>query len=565
MKKTLILYFVCFYQVLVYCQIDPADTQFISPIEHAIAISGSFGELRPNHFHSGIDLKSSKGVDGDVVMSAEDGYVSRIKIQASGYGNALYIDHPNGYTTVYAHLESFNAELDSFVRAKQYELKSFTIDIYLGPHELRFLKGETIGYMGNSGRSYGTHLHFEIRETVTEHVMNPFLFGIVPEDTKSPQVKQVLLYSLDKDFIPTQQKALKVKKRKSGALYVSNKTIEIDGWRLGIGIDTYDWMDGSWNKNGIYKSQFYVDDSLVFSVQFDEFSFSQTRYANACSDFERKQKKGGNRVMKLYTDPGNTLDMYTVNNTSGVIPIYADRAQEIKIRSLDFHGNASEIKFSVKRKSEVSPIESQVYNYYFHYDSVNTIQSNNINVEIPQGSLYRNTLFQFTQDDINFTIGDKTIPSHRYYTIQYDLSASPQISADKACLLFKVGSRYKSFGGTVENNVLRARTNRFGSYKIGVDTIPPTIKKVSKNKSYTAGDLIDFTVTDNLDVLGFADEVKVQVYIDSIWALHISDLKKDKIRIPVEADLSKGEHSLLVTAADNLGNTSRYTSSFWVK
>jgi len=564
-NKCLILYFVCFYAITANSQLDPDSTRFISPIHHAITISGSFGELRPNHFHSGIDLKSSKGVDGDIVMSAEDGYVSRIKIQASGYGNALYIDHPNGYTTVYAHLASFNAELDSFVKAKQYALKSFALDLYLAPNEIRLSKGETIGYMGNSGRSYGTHLHFEIRETISEHVMNPFLFGIVPEDTKNPQLKQVLLYSLDKDFIPTAQKTLKVKKSKSGALYLSSKPIEIDGWRLGIGIDTYDWMDGSWNKNGIYSSDFFVDDSLVFTVLFDEFSFDQTRYANACIDYQRKQKKGGNRVMKLYKEPGNALEIYDRNGANGVIPIYADKTQEIKIRSMDFHGNASEVRFDVKRKSEVSPIESRTYNYYFHYDSINIIQGQHLNIELPESSLYRNHLFQFSQEGNTFTVGDKTIPCHRYYTIRYDLSGVPNLPADKVCLLFKNGKGFKSFGGKVENNVLIAKTNRFGSFKIGIDTIPPTISKVSKNKSYKHEDLIDFTIKDNTEVLGSASDVSIHVYIDSEWTLHYFDKKKNRIRVPVEARLSKGQHSILVTAADNLGNTQRYSTNFSVK
>ncbi len=565
MNKYILLYVLCCYAVIANAQIDPAQTQFISPIQHAIAISGSFGELRPNHFHAGIDLKSSKGVDGDIVMSAEEGHVSRIKIQAAGYGNAIYIDHPNGYTTVYAHLEKFNPAIDSFVRAKQYALKSFSIDIYLGPGELTLAKGETIGYMGNSGRSYGTHLHFEIRETVSEHVMNPFLFGIVPEDTKSPQLKKVLLYSLDKDFIPTKNKVLTVKKRKSGSLYLSSKLIEIDGWRLGLAIDSYDWMDGSWNKNGIYKSQLYVNDSLLFSVQFDKFSFDQSRYANACIDYERKQTKGGNRVMKLYRDPGNHLDMYSSNIPSGVIPIYADKTQNIRITSVDFNGNTTEIQFDVKRKTEVSPIESKVFNYYFHYDSTHTIQGNNLRVEIPEGSLYRNTLFQYSQDGSSFDLGEKTIPSHRYYTIAYDLSGMPGIRSDKACLLFKSGSRYKSFGGAVENNVLTARANRFGSFKIDMDTIPPSIRKVSKNKKYSHGDLIDFIVKDNYEVLGSAKEMLINVYIDSEWSLHIFDQKSNKIRIPVESQLSQGEHHLLISSEDNNGNIQRYSTTFYVR
>ncbi len=565
MNKIITLYFLCFFPLIAFSQIDPDSTDFISPIHHAIAISGSFGELRPNHFHSGIDLKSSKGVDGDVVLSAEEGYVSRIKIQASGYGNALYIDHPNGYTTVYAHLASFNTELDSFVRAKQYELESFPLDIYLGSEEINFAKGDTIGYMGNSGRSYGTHLHFEIRETVSEHVMNPFLFGIIPEDTKSPKLNNVLLYSLDKDFIPTKNKVLKVKKTKSGDLYLSNKVIEIDGWRMGIAIDTYDWMDGSWNKNGIYESKLYINDSLIFKVQFDKFSFEQSRYANACIDYERKQTKGGNRVMKLYTDPGNKLQIYNRNILSGVIPLFADNSQRVKIESLDFHGNISEVNFLVKRKAEISPMESKVFNYYFHYDSVNTVNSGNVYFSLPIGTLYRNSLFEFTQDGQNFSIGNKAIPCHRYYNIEFDLSSDVTNIDSKLCLLYKVGNTYKSFGGSIEGGIFKSRVNRFGDFKIGLDTIPPSISKVSKNSNYKRGDYIDFTVKDNFEVLGSAKDLNIKTYIDSEWVLHIFDEKNHKIRIPVQPVLLEGKHELLVVVIDDKGNMQKLSSQFFLK
>jgi len=547
------------------CQIHPDSTDFISPIQHAIAISGSFGELRPNHFHAGIDLKSSKGVDGDVVLSAEKGFVSRIKIQSGGYGNALYIDHPNGYTTVYAHLESFNSILDSFVQAQQYALKSFPLDIYLSSNEFRFAKGDTIGFMGNSGRSYGTHLHFEIRETISEEVMNPFLFKILPIDTRPPQIKKVLLYALDKDYIPSKTKVLKVKKTKAGSLYISNKAIEVDGWRMGIAFDSYDWMDGSWNKNGIYQANLFEDDSLLFSIQFDKFSFDQSRYANACIDYERKQTKGGNRLMKLYTEPGNKLDLYRQNIPSGVIELSAEKAKHIRVESFDFHGNKSEIKFLVKRKKEVSPVESKVFNYYFHYDSINNIYKDDFKFTLPAGSLYRNGLFTFSKNGNSFSIGDKTIPCHKYFSIEFDLGKYPNMDHDKVCLLFKDGKRFKSFGAHVNNGILKSRANRFGTYKIAQDTIPPTISKVSKNKTYKHGDLIDFTVKDNFEVLGSANEINVHAYINSEWVISVFDKKKDKIRVAVPQHFPLGKNNILIIAEDNQGNMSRYSSSILIK
>ncbi len=239
---------------------------FVIPIDHKIKISGSFGELRPNHFHAGIDFKSKNGSEGDTIRASASGFISRIKVQSGGYGQVIYIDHPNGYTTVYAHLQKFNPAIEAFIHQKQYNIKSYEIDVYPEQNRFQLEQGQFIGLMGNTGRSYGPHLHFEIRNTETEHPINPYILGIGPKDTKPPSIYSIGIHGLDNDHHSVWSKSYTWNKK-------SSPSYEIPAWRVGMSIQTFDLMDGSTNKNGIYSIEMLVDDTLYYKHVMDEFNF----------------------------------------------------------------------------------------------------------------------------------------------------------------------------------------------------------------------------------------------------------------------------------------------------
>ena len=237
---------------------------FRSPIDQAIRLSGTFGELRSNHLHSGIDIKAANGKTGQPIYAAAEGYIARIKVSSSGYGNALYIVHPEGYMTVYAHMQNFSKSVADYVKKQQYVKQSANVDLYLGPETFKLNKGEQIGKLGVSGRSFGPHLHFEIRDNKTQKPINPLLFGLKMEDHIAPKMHQLKVYSLNdkKETLSTKTFDL----QKNGNRYtVKGDTLTIGAWRAGFALKVYDHHDGVSNWNGIYALDMYKNCLLYTS------------------------------------------------------------------------------------------------------------------------------------------------------------------------------------------------------------------------------------------------------------------------------------------------------------
>jgi len=542
--------------------IDPAETNFISPINHTLKISGTFGELRSNHFHSGIDIKSSNGHSGDPIICVEDGFVSRIKIQLSGYGKALYIDHPNGYTSVYGHLKNFHPSIEAFIRDQQYAAESYTLDIYLSENEFTFSQGDTIAIMGNSGRSYGPHVHFEIRNTITEEPINPYIFDILPQDQVRPTIKNVMIYSMDDKKNTLKQ--VKRKAIKNGSRYtLKNNTIEVDGWRASVGVESYDFMDDVWNKNGVYKYSLWVDDSLHYSYEFDQFSFDQSRYINSCIDYTCKSKKSI-KLLRFYKEPGNKLTSFSPAGQKGVFPVYLDKPRSVKITTEDFSQNKSELNFLVKRKAEVSEQVADNYNYLLLYNKENIIGYNGCTISIPDGSIYNDMGIRMNvekgsspTDYMDIQFGKKSIPLHRYVTMNIDITSIPDSLRSKLCLQYIDGGKSKSFGGIVQGSKFVVKANRMGKYKLTTDTVAPTITSENKSYSKKPGSRLKYKISDNFTVLGSAAELALDVYIDGMWTLSSYDLKYDTVFVHLPENLQKGSHLLLMKVTDHRGNTKK--------
>jgi len=552
MKKgfTLIFFFSLLFSS-VQAQYENLDTLgFLSPVTHPLQLTGNFGELRSNHFHSGLDIRSSNGQTGDPIIAVEDGWVSRVKVQLTGYGHALYIDHPNGYTSVYAHLVRFSPELEKYLNRKQNILESYTVDLYLDQEQLQVSKGDTIAFMGNTGRSTGPHLHFEIRETKTEEPINPFHFGIKNLDTRKPVIRSVKFYGLDKNLVQINQKTINVSKQKKA-------TVTIDAWRTGIGVLAHDFIDGSWNKNGIYAFQVFVDDSLYFENKFDQFAFHQTRYLNASIDYPTKVNQGS-KYLLAYRKPGNSLDMYNKNNGNGVIKLYKDQPRNLRYVAIDFDGNQSEVNFILKRKAEISELKPRSYNYYVQHEEAQHFKIGKLDVQLPAGSLYQDAFFNLSYESSDqfpkFNIAEKDQACHLYYEIKLDVSQMPDSLKQKLYIAYLSGSG-NSIGGTIVGDTLTAKTNRFGSFKLAIDETPPSLTILSKLTGLEPGDRIKVKLSDNVGVLGYAQEVNWNVYIDGRWILAPYDLKSKKIQFFLPKSIAAGSHILTITAVDDRGNT----------
>ncbi|MFL2639347.1 MAG: M23 family metallopeptidase [Flavobacteriaceae bacterium] len=280
---------------------------FTQPLKNELILSGNFGELRSNHFHSGIDIKTQKKQGLNVHSSAE-GFISRIKISHGGFGKALYIDHPNGFTTVYGHLKNFNKKIESFIKKIQYQKKSYEIDMYLNKNNLLVEKNEIVAFSGNTGSSTGPHLHFEIRSSKNQKPLNPLLFGFSVDDMRRPEIKSIYLYNnIDfNNYRSINPNKLNLKKV-NDSIYITNEALVEN--KFGFGVNIFDRQDLANNKNGVYKILSFVDNNLVSSIKFDGFSFEESILINTLIDYKHYSETK-EKIIKLFKTKGNKLSIY---------------------------------------------------------------------------------------------------------------------------------------------------------------------------------------------------------------------------------------------------------------
>lgn len=546
-------------------QHDYPKDYFRSPVDQAIKLSGTFGELRPNHFHAGIDIKAKSGQVGQSIYAVADGVVSRINIKSSGYGNALYINHPNGYTSVYAHLEKFPKHIADYMHRKQYEKQQSEVEIYPPKDLFPFKKGDIIGTLGVSGRSYGPHLHFEIRNTKTEVPINPLHFGFSIDDKVRPDLRAIKLYGLDSQMneLETKQYTLR---NKGSNFYPSKDTIEMNTYEVGIALKAYDQMTGVSNLNGIYALEMFVDDSLAFSFSMDEISFDETRYINAHMDyFERETKKSYyNRCFKL---PGNNLSIYHNDEWDGVVKINKTKASKVKYVVTDIHQNVSESTFWVKKSSSDKDLEGKPYHYLLYHDQDNVISQKDINLFIPKGALYRDLQFEFLTSEENsynvqspiYHLDEYTTPMHKYF----DLSIRPNSPLGEFKSKAFIGycgkdNNFVNCGGTWEGGMLKTKTSQLGNFCIMLDTLPPTISPVKFRSILNGYTTISFKIEDNYDVGKGGKGMDYQGYIDDQWVLMTYNGKNETITYRIDEKLKAGKHTFKLIVSDALGNTTTF-------
>jgi len=538
---------------------------FRSPIDKPIRLSGTFGELRPNHLHSGIDIKSSTGGVGQAIFAAAGGHIARIKVTAAGYGNALYIVHPKGYMTVYAHLHNFSDKVAAYVKKQQYEKKSYEVDLYLGPDTFKVKKGEQIGRLGTSGRSFGPHLHFEIRDNKTQKPINPLLFGLPMVDNIAPKMHQVKVYYLNdkKETIRTKTYNL----TKSGNKYrVKGDTITIGAWRAGFALKVYDHHDGVSNWNGIYALDMFKDGALENSFDMETFSFSESRYINCHLDYKEQQENKA-YFNRCYPLPGNKLSIY--NKKEGVVTLHKNKAVPIKMLAKDIDGNESLLEFWVKR-GEVAEPEALNYNYAFAWNEANSLSLGSLKVDFPKGVFYENAYlkYQNTIDNSDgiyssmYHIGEASTPVHSYFTIAIKPDNLPEHLKSKAIIAYCEGDEVVSQGGKWKNGWLTTKVRSLGDYCIMADDQAPTIKPIGFKNDLRGVPSISFKINDAMPVGGRAKGIKYNGYIDNRWVLMEFDEKNDKITHKFDAKTSKGEHVFKFVVKDDRGNETVFQELF---
>jgi len=536
---------------------------FRYPLDLPPSTAGSFGELRPNHFHSGLDFKTN-GTVGFPVHASADGYVSRIKVQFGGFGNALYITHPNGFTTVYGHLQRFAPSIEKFLREKQYQQQSFEVDTDVPAFQLTVCQGDVVAWSGNAGASEGPHLHFEIRDSQTEETINPQLFGLTINDHVAPTLSAICVYHLgDEPFSEkTTRQFFQLKGAAGNYRLAKPQVISVNG-ATGFGITATDINSTSFNHNGIYAIELKVDGQLVYTFAVERFAFNQTHAINAYIDYPVFQASH-RFIQKCFILPGSKISLYPQSVDRGIIKFTDNAVHEVEYVVKDVAGNQATLSIKVKSSAvTTSKIASNVSTGFFAYSKQNEFSNDKVKVIIPPGNLY---------DDLNFTYA--TLPEkkgtfseiHRIHNRMtpindtFELWIKPDASigqlAGKGVIMNTDGI---CEGGNFENGYIKTKVRTFGDYYIRLDTLAPTIHPINIRDGVNMSGMkrLSLKIMDNLS--GIKSYVGK---IDDKWILMEWDYKTYVLSYNFDQAFALGQHHFELTVTDNKDNVSHYTANF---
>jgi len=542
---------------------------FSSPLEIPLYLAGNFGELRSNHFHAGLDIKT-KGHEGLKVLAVADGYVSRIKVSPFGYGLALYIRHPNGYTSVYGHLKKYNKDIQAYVKKNQYKAQSYKIELFPKASEFPVVQGEIIAISGNSGGSVAPHLHFEIRETASESPINPLQFGFDIKDDIQPVLQSLYVYpKSEKAEINGKRNRLIFPFSGTGGSYFINPKYKIESYgEITFGIKMYDQLNEVHNHCGLRDVKLFRNNKLIYHHSMDKVSFPEMRYINAFADYSEKIKKN-KWVHQSFILPNNKLKIYELNEP-GITNVPEGEIYHFKYVVTDFYGNESIANFDVKganRENMTESIIAQKPVKRFKYSQANSFERNDVLVYLPANVLYEDLNFKYWLSDTleraltpTYNIHDLYTPLHSYMALSLKLeNFKSKLKPFAMIVSLDNEGEIVPEGGYWKGNYLIVKTRSFGAYTVMIDSVKPKLTPINipANKDMSKKWSIMVKAEDNLSGVH-----KYNAYIDGKWVLTEFDYKKKRLIHYFEDDLAKGKHSFMLEVKDKKGNTSVYTVDF---
>ena len=536
---------------------------FISPLTRPLRLSGTFGELRPDHFHSGIDIKTNQE-EGWPVLAIADGFISRIAISPTGYGKALYIDHPDGYTSVYAHLQRMNGEIQNYVTRQQYASHSFKIDITLQPGELIVKKGDTIAFSGNTGSSGGPHLHFEIRDSRTQQALDPLEFGFYVKDWIRPTLNFIKVYPEGEgSWVENSMEPLIFYLAGWGPHYRlrDKDTLYIAG-RAWFGISAHDLLVDEPNKNGVKSVQMFIDSAEVFSVSFHRLSFDKSRYINSFCDYLEFYQTG-RWVMQTRLSPCNELDIYNTLKDRGIYSFEAGKIYKVYFVVQDYFKNESVLRFTVKGIKPLNApfVLNRNLRKQFTCDQTAHFDTSGFSFEAPARAFYDTVQFHYQRiasppafySDFH-KVHYPTTPIHKPCKIALAAERLPARLKSKA-LIVRVNERGKPIaaGGTWKQDQLTTTIRSFGTYSVLADTLAPVIRWIypGPNKILQGKNLLRVKISDDLSGVSFYEAT-----LNGNWILMEYDAKNNLLTYRPDEWIKEGDNILKIHVRDGVGNNS---------
>jgi hypothetical protein len=533
-----------------FSQIDTTKINYHPPLDIPLILSANFGELRPNHFHMGIDFKTN-GVEGLKLYSIEDGYVSRIKISAFGYGKVVYINHPNGITSVYAHCSALIGKLDSLVKITQEKEMNFEVEIFPKPDEITIKKGENFALSGNTGSSTAPHLHFELRNTKTETALNPLVFGFDIIDTKAPEIKSMKIYALTKEGyrIKGKSKIVPVQKGKYGYYIGGNMTTLPSDFcspsgGIGLAFETVDYYDKASNSLGIYRSYLLNNKDTIFGQKIDSVSFDNTKQINTHCDYE-EFSSNKRKFQKSFKTNSNPLTIYEFDNL-GIIKVAPLDSIDLTFISFDSKGNQSKLTFKINiLAGPTNNLPYFISKNYLYPDSSFNISTKKEKIIIQKGTVYEPIPINIPLIK-GTNIGTASSSIQKPISIFLPLPENNKVPIEK--LYISSNSHYLT--SKFVNGWLSAESKSLGNFSVKFDTIAPSIAPLNfmYSDSICKKMTLHWKITENKTILSDYD-----LFIDGNWVLLEFESKGHYAFYRRPKDLI-GKHLFKLIAKDICGN-----------
>ena len=549
-QKLLTKLLVLFSSIVIHSQ----EVDFHTPIDAPFNLSGTFGEFR-SRFHTGIDFKGGEGIN---IFSIEDGYISRIEVSPSGYGKVVYITHPNGYSSVYAHLSRFSPDIEKYIKSEQYRSKSYTVKKFPKKDQIQVKRGELLGYSGNTGRSFGAHLHFEIRDTNSQDALNPLMFNYTYEDLERPIIRGLYTINENNTLIRDLPKRIRISKTNDSTYVADNIIFNGD---IGFGIDIYDIQyKNLFNRNGVYKVELLIDSIQKFSYSMDRIKFSENHYKKLMYDY-LSLVKNNRRVLKVYIPPRSNLSFLKTNDFNGIIKSNKIINSKVNIKVTDWNNNSSYLEFKIisadtlKSNKPLNGIEILTNQKY-------VINKGESVVEINKNTFYEDVLLNITSKDDTIDLGDEITPFRSSIKLKIPIDENiDSLSLSQTFIGKIVNNKINYISSKINDSYITANTSSLGRYIISRDSILPEIRPINfKNKSNVRSNkTLRLRIKD--DKSGIKN---YKAYINGKWALFEYEPKQNLIFHDLsDSVIEDGENDLLIEFEDGVGNKQTYNTKIY--